>query len=411
MRILLPLLLAMAGCADDGPNGKNKGPGTDTVTDTDVPITTDDPTIPVTATDPWTRDTGGPCVVDPQSCDTDCDGVAEEDVVIVRQPDSSILVFADLPAAASMAEPYASLFVCPGSYRQNLVINDHLAIFGADTGNRPRLVPEVAEGDDVTAITVDVGVEVVLVGLDVGGPHEVDNGGGSGSGGGGGGGGSGGGSGTDTTGVKGAPDSQVSIRHCRIHNHSRRGIYSLGDSLEVISSQIVDNGIADSGAAAHVEGVDNVLFQDVVMSRNYTDKPGGALYLVDCGAATLTDVHMEANESLDAGGAIYLDECDASIDGFTALDNVAWWGGGVAIQNATLEISGNSTILRNDSTIYGGAASVGNGGLLIADDANFGIGFNDNTPGDVYPVNLGNHLPYGNNATFCVDDLGVVPCP
>ncbi len=350
----IPLLLFGCGCAGDpGPTGDSgdfESVETETDKETDTPAGDTD-TMPG---EPWTRDTAD-CVIDPRTCDTNCDGQPEDGAVIVRQPNGEILLFSDLTAGVAASEPSASVFLCPGEYWQNVTLAQDIQIYAADTGSRPRLR---ANNLSDVIITVAPGRQVTLVGLDIGGGVVPVGGGGSGSAGGSGGTGTPGGSGLpgalfETTGVLALGGSDLSIRHSLIHHHGERGIESSSASSLQISDSVIVRNAGNGGM--FLQNTDDVSLMGVQLLDNFAQASGGGLHIDRCVNATLVDVRAVANRANGDGGGLRIDDCNVSFDDLTAESNVALdVGGGLLLASSTVTVGALGVTLVDNVALYGG---------------------------------------------------------
>ena len=211
------------------------------------------------------------------------------------------------------------------------------------------------------------------------------------------------------------------------------GVYTSEGQLDLDQCTFEDNYATEDGGGIYV-GVDAVVTAtaDTLLTGNTATNSGGGLRL-DTGAIwtggeaydneadfgggffsytdgsaanAIDDLLCEFNSADTSGGCGYV-YGELTITGSQILDNGAYWGGGLFLEDSTTYVV-NSTVEENIVNYNGGGVYIIDGSALWSVSSDWGTGTTDNDPDDVYVDGGSNaYNGYGTGETFsCSDTLG-----
>ncbi len=159
--------------------------------------------------------------------------------------------------------------------------------------------------------------------------------------------------------------SPVTIRNCRIHDNTVRGVYTANSAtaLTLAASEITANGDTESGAGLYLKGGPHTI-TDTVIHNNGTASTGGAIRL-DWTAVgtTLMNVTIRNNSANGLGGGLYVNGGKAHLKRCTIYGNTsADSGGGMYVTAGNSSVTLENTVFAANQADRGGAVFV-NGGL------------------------------------------------
>lgn len=321
---------------------------------------------------------GAPLICDLR--DNDCDGVVTDDGLVTIT--SSGATFTSVQAAIDAASPGATVSVCPGTYAEALTIGSGLVLEGLGGQN----VTTVDAGGSSRVVDVTVG-GVVLAGLTLTGGVADE------------------GAGLRADGVSG-----VTLLSCTLLGNEASGaggglLVQDVPSVSLSDIRVLDNA---AGLGGGVASLDSGGFAIDLIARANTAGQGGGLY-VSGTVPTIENGLFELNSATTSGGGVRV-AGDATLYDVDFFDNTAPLG-------ASHHVSGGALTLEDGSVRRNVSAS--GGALLVETDAavtnvSWGIGADDNQPGDV-SVSGGGSYSYGALESFvCVGDQspggGTVGC-
>lgn len=207
--------------------------------------------------------------------------------------------FTSVQAAVNAVPPGAVVHICPGTYNENITINNHVTLAGAGNGS----------GSGSTILSGNQNGSVVTVN---GGPS-------------------------------------VTVQNVRITNGAAidgGGISNQG-SLTLNACVITTNS-ADQGAGIWNSGGLLTLHQCTVSNNFATNNEGGGIYNTSGGTLVLNSSQITGNFAGNAGGGLYNNSAEATLNDSSISGNSAGnaqspgQGGGIYNQIGTITLGGNT---------------------------------------------------------------------
>lgn len=211
--------------------------------------------------------------------------------------------FTGVQAAVNAASPGALIHICPGTYNENITINNHVTLAGA--GNGSGSGSTILSGNqNGSVVTINNGPSVTLQNLRITNGAAIDGGGIS---------------------------NQASL---------------------TVNSCIITNNSADQGAGIWNSGGLLTLHQCTVSNNFATNNEGGGIYNTGGGTLVLNSSQITGNSAGNAGGGLYNNSAVATLNDSSISGNSAGTfqnpgqGGGIFNQVGTITLN-QSTVTNN----------------------------------------------------------------
>ena len=207
--------------------------------------------------------------------------------------------FTSVQAAVNAASPGALIHICPGTYTENITINNHVTLAGAGSGSGGGNTI-LSGNQNGTVVSVNGGPSVTLQNLRITNGAAIDGG----------------------------------------------GISNQG-SLTVNSCVITSNS-ADQGAGIWNSGGLLTLHQSTVSNNFATNNEGGGIYNTGGGTLVVNNSQITGNSAGNAGGGLYNNSAEATLNASSISGNSAGTfqnpgqGGGIYNQVGTITLSQSS---------------------------------------------------------------------
>ena len=174
------------------------------------------------------------------------------------------------------------------------------------------------------------------------------------------------------------------------------GVYMIGGSMTCEGVSSIQSNIASSlGGGVFLEGA---AVTDCTISGNSAYYGGGVASNTD--SSQITGGSIESNTAIVWGGGLYLGETTMSMDSVDVSANEASYGGGLyIIDDSSLTLTGGS-ITGNTAVTLGGGLRLASGSIE-ASLVDFGVGVNDNSPDDLAVSGVStSYTSLGSNTSF-----------